>query len=503
MIAIHLTLLLFFALASLLSITSLPSKSTAAHHSIRHSNEHTSSNQHTSENEHITPDELTKRTSSNQYGEQIHVNAYSSTAPNSQHSIRDTTPIPTSTAFSQPNYSYDESSPSGPQKWHLLNPEWSDCWSSYQSPIDILTQHVPIERNANKPLLNYPLSSQSKVINDGHKIAVDPVPTGSLTVDFSTYSLKSIFVRQPSEHSLNGLHSDLELQLLHYSSSHGWLCLSILMSLMRDAFGSVKPESLNADNAFLASLNWAHLPHVGNFTTSQSSINLLQALPQSLSYYTYEGSLTYPPCSACMWLIFKESIPVSANQLTIWRNRFGAQRTIRPIQPLNGRNVTLVLFEQVVQQTESVSIGRDVLVALIGLVVILSLILTFSVMFLCLRVDSRSSILGQAAAFYGLKGYDALPQFQRHNPFAVDSRLNYRNYSAFELNQSPNDHQAEPRVTRSASSSPRSADSSRSHNRRSSRQYQDPESTISIMTAQQHFQPSCRQHQSVPLYSSI
>lgn len=39
-------------------------------------------------------------------------------------------------------------------------------------------------------------------------------------------------------------------------------------------------------------------------------------LPEDSGYYTYQGSLTTPPCSECViWIVFKEPIEVSHEQV--------------------------------------------------------------------------------------------------------------------------------------------------------------------------------------------
>ncbi|PSN32135.1 Carbonic anhydrase 13 [Blattella germanica] len=44
-------------------------------------------------------------------------------------------------------------------------------------------------------------------------------------------------------------------------------------------------------------------------------------LPESFSYWTYLGSLTTPPCSeSVIWIVFKEPIEVSEEQLAAFRN---------------------------------------------------------------------------------------------------------------------------------------------------------------------------------------
>uniref|UniRef100_A0A2I3GFQ3 Carbonic anhydrase 1 n=1 Tax=Nomascus leucogenys TaxID=61853 RepID=A0A2I3GFQ3_NOMLE len=72
-------------------------------------------------------------------------------------------------------------------------------------------------------------------------------------------------------------------------------------------------------------------------------------LPSSLDFWTYAGSLTHPPLyESVTWIICKESISVSSEQLAQFRsllsnvegdNAVPIQHNNRPTQPLKGRTV--------------------------------------------------------------------------------------------------------------------------------------------------------------------
>ncbi|PNI49069.1 CA1 isoform 23 [Pan troglodytes] len=72
-------------------------------------------------------------------------------------------------------------------------------------------------------------------------------------------------------------------------------------------------------------------------------------LPSSLDFWTYPGSLTHPPLyESVTWIICKESISVSSEQLAQFRsllsnvegdNAVPMQHNNRPTQPLKGRTV--------------------------------------------------------------------------------------------------------------------------------------------------------------------
>uniref|UniRef100_A0A673UUJ2 Carbonic anhydrase 1 n=1 Tax=Suricata suricatta TaxID=37032 RepID=A0A673UUJ2_SURSU len=72
-------------------------------------------------------------------------------------------------------------------------------------------------------------------------------------------------------------------------------------------------------------------------------------LPSSLDYWTYFGSLTHPPLyESVIWIICKESIGISSEQLAQFRSLLSnvegdkavpIQHNNRPPQPLKGRTV--------------------------------------------------------------------------------------------------------------------------------------------------------------------
>merc|ERR1711998_282744 len=61
------------------------------------------------------------------------------------------------------------------------------------------------------------------------------------------------------------------------------------------------------------------------------------AVPKGQGYVSYHGSQTKPPCAEVVnWIVFLESLPISHQQLSMFRNKF-ARSTARPLQALNDR----------------------------------------------------------------------------------------------------------------------------------------------------------------------
>jgi carbonic anhydrase len=66
--------------------------------------------------------------------------------------------------------------------------------------------------------------------------------------------------------------------------------------------------------------------------------DLSKFLPEHQGYYTFEGSLTTPPCSESVrWFVLKTPVEASGVQLKQFEGRYAHNN--RPTQPLNGRVV--------------------------------------------------------------------------------------------------------------------------------------------------------------------
>jgi carbonic anhydrase len=67
-------------------------------------------------------------------------------------------------------------------------------------------------------------------------------------------------------------------------------------------------------------------------------IDPAQLLPARRGYFTYEGSLTTPPCTqGVTWFVMKSPVSVSAEQVSMFGGLYPANA--RPTQPVNGRPV--------------------------------------------------------------------------------------------------------------------------------------------------------------------
>ena len=67
-------------------------------------------------------------------------------------------------------------------------------------------------------------------------------------------------------------------------------------------------------------------------------LDLAAMLPPDKGYYSFDGSLTTPPCSESVnWMVLKRPVALGNDQIKAFRRLFNANA--RPVQPLNGRVV--------------------------------------------------------------------------------------------------------------------------------------------------------------------
>jgi carbonic anhydrase len=68
------------------------------------------------------------------------------------------------------------------------------------------------------------------------------------------------------------------------------------------------------------------------------TINVADLLPADHSYYTFDGSLTTPPCSeGVKWFVLKTPTTLSAHEIAAFGKLY--PHNARPVQALNGREV--------------------------------------------------------------------------------------------------------------------------------------------------------------------
>ena len=77
----------------------------------------------------------------------------------------------------------------------------------------------------------------------------------------------------------------------------------------------------------------------GEEVAGEYQFDPMKFLPKNREhFYTYEGSLTTPPCTeGVQWVVLKESIELSKDQIDRFMGAYGP--IARPVHPLHNREI--------------------------------------------------------------------------------------------------------------------------------------------------------------------
>ncbi|MCM3743510.1 carbonic anhydrase family protein [Sporosarcina luteola] len=222
-------------------------------------------------------------------------------------------------------WSYDEET--GPDNWGELDPSYSACAKgNEQSPINIESSQVKTNEVLDSFKIQYK-PSQFSFIDNGHSLQANPeAPDNSIVIDGTEYKLVQFHFHTPSEHQINGETMDMELHLVHQDADGG---LAVLGLMIKEG----------KENETLAAI-WDALPmnETENEIDLNETIDLNALLPSDQTTYTYNGSLTTPPCTEKVkWIVFEEPIEMSKEQIQAYQETFPENQ--RPVQPVNDREI--------------------------------------------------------------------------------------------------------------------------------------------------------------------
>ena len=211
----------------------------------------------------------------------------------------------------------------GPLNWGKLDPAYKACsQGKEQSPIDIHGAHLDKKL---QPIEFHYISGAMTLTNTGHTVQVTPPPGSYIVVGGTRYDLVQFHFHHPGEESVKGKLPDLSLHLVHKSADG------------KMAVVAVRLNEGNA-NALLAAL-WEHLPRTaGNTDKLTESMNPGGLLPTDRGYWTYEGSLTAPPCTeGVQWFVMQQEVGISRTQLRTFAALYKVNSRLE--QPAHGRKI--------------------------------------------------------------------------------------------------------------------------------------------------------------------
>ena len=147
-----------------------------------------------------------------------------------------------------------------------------------------------------------------------------------MTVGATAYQLAQYHFHAPSEHTVNGTHSPMEMHFVHTTADGQLAVIGVLIvegahNAAFDPIWANLPTQKGMEN---------HLTHV--------KVDVDALLPTARTTYRYDGSLTTPPCSeGVKWFVMTTPIALSPAQIHAFTSLIHGNN--RPVQPLNGRSV--------------------------------------------------------------------------------------------------------------------------------------------------------------------
>lgn len=232
-------------------------------------------------------------------------------------------------------WNYDLSSDKGPNYWSKLNMKFARCtMGTSQSPIELFQFRIasPLTPAVTPVYASTPLT----VRNTGNYLRLIPTSGSVLYYGDKTYDLQYISVHTPGEHAVGGEDFPLEIQFVHRAESGEVSILSVLYK-----------QGLASD--FLEEVITVAPSNAGS-QSATSELDLQAAIPKDITqyaqgsrigfpHYTYEGSLSTPPCTEnVQWFVCSKPGFASKRQIDQLTKMFPAG-SARPASKPNGRAV--------------------------------------------------------------------------------------------------------------------------------------------------------------------
>ncbi|KRZ68248.1 Carbonic anhydrase 7 [Trichinella papuae] len=234
-----------------------------------------------------------------------------------------------------------------------------------QSPIDICASQAQFDEQLGDGnfQLNYFSEDCLEVRNVGTtwKIIVSPNAKSSLSAVHlpATYILTQIHCHwgtEPmngSEHVIGGVGYAGEIHIVHRNANYSTMEEACKHSDGVAVVAVFLNESLD-DNLALEPLVQmiSKIQFKNESVTFPQGFDIKCLIPDKREFWTYEGSLTTPPCCECvLWTVFRAAIPISSRQLEVFRSLYAVPvedsernpmrliNNIRPVQAVNSRIV--------------------------------------------------------------------------------------------------------------------------------------------------------------------
>jgi len=155
---------------------------------------------------------------------------------------------------------------------------------------------------------------------------INYAPGSFIRVGDKQYELKQFHFHRPSEEKIDGRTYDMVVHMVHADQQGNLAVVAVLLQQ-------------GADNQLVREL-WSVLPAEKEKEEAHNNIqiDLSGLLPAERGYYTFQGSLTTPPCSeGVTWFVLQQPVTVSPAEIEQFTRLY--RHDARPTQPAYGREV--------------------------------------------------------------------------------------------------------------------------------------------------------------------
>ena len=215
------------------------------------------------------------------------------------------------------------------------------------SPVKPLFSYDKINNKVKKETISLINNNYIQIIGDSFGKVI--------TLDGTVYKAKEITFHTPSNHHIDGQQFELEISIIHYGISKGDINKQVVLSFLFK-------KKAGYYNKFIENIDYTNLPNkldkmdfIGeifipqilfNTSDNEPTDDSIQKKISNFSFYTYEGSLSFPPCtertinyvaseplfiSPITLELFKEALSTNNKKKNLWSNRSTQKLNNRPI----------------------------------------------------------------------------------------------------------------------------------------------------------------------------
>lgn len=217
----------------------------------------------------------------------------------------------------------------GPAHWGSLDPSYAACVDgSIQSPIDITGA---VGKPLADPVIRY-VTSKVIVDNTGHTVQANALAGSSIAVDGVTSTLLQMHFHAPAENAIAGRRAPIETHFVHQAEDGKLTVIGVMLQAGAKRNRAWQP--------LVRVLRLANLVTSSEVSQATARFDWAAMLPKDRRSYRFQGSLTTPGCAeGVSWIVMRQPVRLSASQIAAFTAVYDGNA--RPVQPLNGRPITL------------------------------------------------------------------------------------------------------------------------------------------------------------------